>query len=73
MKNFSITFINWKKKKKKNHEHGETNKSTLREDETLAEVVKKYQRLYDKSFAGYGAISTCQFEVFCIHFVKEMN
>ena len=31
--------------KKKNHEHGETNKSTLREDETLAEVVKKYQRL----------------------------
>ena len=28
---------------------GKTNKCNLREDETLAEVVKKYQCLYDKS------------------------
>ena len=36
---------------------GRTNKCNLREDETLAEAVKKYD----------------QFEVFWIHFVKEMN
>ena len=29
---------------------GKTNKFSLREDETFAEVVKKYQCLYDKSF-----------------------
>ena len=52
---------------------GKTNKYNLREGETLAEVVKKYQCLYDKRFPGYGAIYTCQFEVFCICFVKEMN
>ena len=32
---------------------GKTNKCNLREDETLAEVVKKYQCLFDKSFPGY--------------------
>ena len=52
---------------------GKTNKCNLREDETLAEVVKKYECLHDKTFPGYGVIYTCQFEVFCIHFVKEMN
>ena len=30
-----------------------TNKCNLREDETLAEVIKKYQCLYDKSFPEY--------------------
>ena len=37
---------------KKIHENGE-NKCNLREDETLAEVVKKYECLYDKIFPGY--------------------
>ena len=32
---------------------GKTNKFNLREDETLAEVIKKYQYLYDKSFPKY--------------------
>ena len=32
---------------------GKTNKCNLREDETLAEVVKKYQCLFDKNFPGY--------------------
>ena len=32
---------------------GKTNKCNLREDETLAEVVKKYQCLFDKNFSGY--------------------
>ena len=32
---------------------GKTNKCNLREDWALAEVVKKYQCLYDKRFPGY--------------------
>ena len=49
-----------------------TNKRNFREDETFAEAVK-YQHLQDKSFPGYGAIYTCQFKGFCIHFVKEIR
>ena len=52
---------------------GKTDKLNLREDETSAEAVKKYQSLYDKSFPGYGAMYACQFEVFCIHFIKEIK
>ena len=40
---------------------GKTNKCNLREDETSAEVVKKYQTFYDKIFSGYCAIYSCQF------------
>ena len=32
---------------------GKTNKCNLREDETLAEVVKKYRCLFDKNFPRY--------------------
>ena len=49
---------------------GKTNERNFREDETFAEAVK-YQCLQDKSFPGYGAIYTCQFEG--IHFVKEIR
>ena len=51
---------------------GKTNKCNLREDETLAEVVKKYQTFYDKIFSGHWAIYSCQFEVFYINFIKEI-
>ena len=51
---------------------GKTNKCNLREDETSAEVVKKYQTFYDKIFSGYWAIYSCQFEVFYINFIKEI-
>ena len=43
-----------------------TNNCNLIEDETLAEVVKR-------NFSEYEAIGRCQFEVSCIHFVKETN
>ena len=39
---------------------GKTNKCNLREDETLAEVVKKCQCLYDKSFPGYKERDQCK-------------
>ena len=39
---------------------GKTNKFSLREDETFAEVVKKYQCLYDKSFPGYEERHRCK-------------
>ena len=37
-----------------------TNKCNLREDETLAEVIKKYQCLYDKSFPEYKERDRCK-------------
>ena len=52
---------------------GKTNTCYLKEDKTSAEVVKKYQCLYEKSFPEYEALYKYQFEVFYIHFVKEMN
>ena len=39
---------------------GKTNKCNLGEDETLAEVVIKYQCLYDKSFPGYKERDRCK-------------
>ena len=39
---------------------GKTNKCNLREDETIEEVVKKYQWLYDKSFPGYKERDQCK-------------
>ena len=39
---------------------GKTNKFNLREDETLAEVIKKYQYLYDKSFPEYKERDRCK-------------
>ena len=37
-----------------------TNKCNLREDETLAEVVKKYQCLHDKIFPRYKERDWCK-------------
>ena len=39
---------------------GKTNKCNIREDEILAETVKKYKCLYDKSCEGYKEKDRCR-------------